>query len=524
MLIPLFGIEKNQTIDLSGISSQLYKLNSFDLEGVREIDEILKEVSHKLQALSQFKLYLSTRESFINSFDESLNLSEWNFEKVIDEIEGESLKVCENYFLYKEHFYRFYELVSLPSDISPALIQSILDDGSFGVFIGSRLTQPNNLLEKKRRILYSKLLNPFKDPKSDEDFEELEELMGHVNTEVTSLYSIEGGILIKGDSLEDLLARGEDLLERAKKKNIKLTSSLKDPEKIIYKFFPGTKVLIKRPIIVTLQALTNLFLSTKDRLHPSGIEFKSKSLKRVFFNPFNEYSENFNMVISGPSGRGKSVLANKIAFKLLSKGVKVSIIDKGGSFKKLSMYFENHPNFINYLDLAEVKTSERKSAILEHIDNFQRVTDDKLLILDECWEFLKGQEDFLEESFRTFRKMRASALAISQSLEDFEECLLGRVILDNSAHKFFFNQTLRESKYLDREQIQALSKCQGIKGEYSEFLYLSDTKTKRLRYSQTDLERVLFNTEKEENQRFFNFYRENKDFYSFKEIIKRYSR
>lgn len=67
-----------------------------------------------------------------------------------------------------------------------------------------------------------------------------------------------------------------------------------------------------------------------------------------------------------------------------------------------------------------------------------------------------------------------------------------------------------------------LDKVNSKKGEYSEFLVLSDTIKKIVRFYPTTKELYLFNTEKSESLRFEKFERERSGILEFREIFDQY--
>jgi type IV secretory pathway VirB4 component len=78
---------------------------------------------------------------------------------------------------------------------------------------------------------------------------------------------------------------------------------------------------------------------TGNEVHRDGIEFNSLDGSGVFINIFNPYAAlNFNGLITGKSGSGKSVIAQKLLLDSLDSGIKGLILDKGQSFKKLTLY------------------------------------------------------------------------------------------------------------------------------------------------------------------------------------------
>ncbi|MCR9205872.1 MAG: hypothetical protein NXH75_14910, partial [Halobacteriovoraceae bacterium] len=452
MIVPaLFGIDSNLCLDIKGNQSFFYKLTPIDIEGMEEaeVNGELKEFNSKLTNLDCFKVYINEKEVFLNSFkkinlENPLNLE--NHFKVFDL----RFLVKQPNIYWNNSFYKVFKVVSIPCDISPSLLQSLTSNKTSCILLGSLEDKKASItvLEKKRRFLYSNFLNPFNAENEEFDFEEAGTLINHLKEDKTKIYKIGIYFLIRGENENALIKNTQKFNENLKTKDIKAFEILLPTKKLFDSLFPGVKK-INASLKVTSQALTNLMFPQADFIDRSGVSLTSRRQNKVFFNPFSKESQNFNMVISGPSGRGKSVLANKIAWDLLNQGIKVSIIDKGGSFKKLFLFHSKNPNLIDYFDISLVKRSEVTSEVLNRLHRFRRIKGQKLYIIDESWEFLKSSEDFFEETFRTFRKENASVLAISQSLEDFESETLGRVILDNSAHKFLFSQKLNSTKYLN---------------------------------------------------------------------------
>ena len=70
-------------------------------------------------------------------------------------------------------------------------------------------------------------------------------------------------------------------------------------------------------------------------------------------------------------------------------------------------------------------------------------TSAKIVVFDECWRLLESEAGsrFIGEVFRTFRKYRASAIAISQTLDDFSKSKVSSAILPNASVKWLLKQT-----------------------------------------------------------------------------------
>jgi type IV secretory pathway VirB4 component len=104
----------------------------------------------------------------------------------------------------------------------------------------------------------------------------------------------------------------------------------------------------------------------------------------------------------------------------------------------------------------------------------------KFVVFDECWK-LMGQPEaarFLGESYRTFRKYGAGAIALSQSLGDFIGGELENAILGNTNTRFILRQNsakavqqIIEYFNFNEQEKHLIESLQIKKGEYSEVFF-----------------------------------------------------
>jgi type IV secretory pathway VirB4 component len=193
-------------------------------------------------------------------------------------------------------------------------------------------------------------------------------------------------------------------------------------------------------------------------------------------------------------------------------------------FSEIKEYFiKGNASFnqLTYCDLSLYPENIKAPLIVYLIEYFKNIEGQKIFVFDECWQLLTKNADYVAESFRTFRKHQASAVAISQNLEDFLSSQLGRVIYQNSHFKFLFKQEIL-GDYLTDDAKVFLEEVNSKKGEYSEFLILSDLIKKIVRFYPTSFELYLFNTEKNESVKFERFEKERVGLLEFKEIFNQY--
>jgi len=105
----------------------------------------------------------------------------------------------------------------------------------------------------------------------------------------------------------------------------------------------------------------------------------------------------------------------------------------------------------------------------------------KFLVFDECWKLLKNESGmgFIEEVFRTFRKYFASAIAISQDIDDFAKSKIAGAILPNCSIKWLLMQQQSDSSRiqevlgLNENELALVKSLYQEKGRFSEAFLLA---------------------------------------------------
>lgn len=127
-------------------------------------------------------------------------------------------------------------------------------------------------------------------------------------------------------------------------------------------------------------------------------------------------------------------------------------------------------------------------ALIHRITDYARdhLARQKYLIVDEAWTLLRSATTagFLEDVLRTYRKLNAAALMVTQQVTDFEG-RTGEAIRANAPNRIFLQQTpetvLAMEKLLDLspEEKALLGKIRTVKGRFSEML-IQSTETRGL--------------------------------------------
>lgn len=352
---------------------------------------------------------------------------------------------------------------------------------------------------------------------------------------------------------------------------------------------------------------------------------RNRSAGLVGFDPFSPTLTNYNQVISGGSGAGKSFSTNVLITHLMKEDPKVFILDIGGSYKKTTENFggqyipigsdskisinpfdlsdhsvdaidqkikfltslvelmtkEDDEKGIRKLERSEIESviktilkdkpeprlNDLKNALLQstepavqkmgkilepwcgdspygkfidqksNLELSQRIVcfdlkglesqpdlqavclflitdliwrevqkdriNAKFVVFDECWQLLESEAGarFLESVFRTFRKYKASAIAISQSMEDFANSKVSSAILPNASVKWILKQTggnlqaLQKILNLNERELKLVESVTSKKGFYSEAFLIAGDDKQIVKIESTPLEYWLSTTD-----------------------------
>lgn len=203
-----------------------------------------------------------------------------------------------------------------------------------------------------------------------------------------------------------------------------------------------------------------------------------------------------------------------------------------GEIPEISLYFTELWDYfsdedvtitnLTYVNTTDFPDKIKAPLIIYLIAYFKRIEGKKIFVFDEVWSFLRKNSSYIEESFRTFRKEHAAAVAISQSLIEFMSTKIGQVIADLSYYKFIFSQNTERVSGLTAFDQQRIKAIQSRKGLYSEFYLKSENTRKILRFYSTPKEYVLFNTEPIEKIELSKFLEIYGQFFDYANVIERF--
>jgi TraG P-loop domain len=626
MKFPVLSATGNKLVSLKGETSYCFELFPPDFEqmNIDSVTQFLGQIKKEIINLPVnffYKIYRMHGHFYLATPENCSPLSQLKASPLIDPLFKifpyekfySNVEFFEDYFKFNGEYFRFLEVVELPEKLSPNGLASF---GDMGVFFRRVPKEKAKLkLNTQRKLHFSGIFEALKNVLSHKAFNQSEKLLEELISGEECLFEIKIRFLLRSiemSSLNDATTKGVELINLMGGKAI-----IPGRSHAYYfnEFLPGVTPVKWGTLTTSAKVLSYALPMGGDSAMDSGIKFKSVSNEVVLLNLFHQTNPNYNMLITGSSGQGKSMLAAKILMEEVLKGKKAVILDMGGSFKKLTRYlggneitttinpmqfgeplflrefilsnksavgakeiaplaelnqaillkkiketlkarpdikfwdliysinevipntelfFEeikeflgdlNLPdNAITYVDVSLYPIKFQPPLILFLIQYFKKLTGEKIFLMDECWHLLERHADFVANCFRTFRKEKASGLAITQGISDFLSIPLGEAIWLNSHFKVLFRQEITRSNPLSEFEDKKLQSIYSSKGNYSEFLVLADHLKKTMRFFPSELEYELFTTDKDDLNDQKKYLDSTEHLFGFKRSIENFTR
>lgn len=611
--LPLFSVQGCNLQALTGAESRFYEYLGPDMEGnsQRDFELTCGSLENSLnQCEGQLKIYKLGGNCYFNifgSFTPSVGKLREHHAPIAAFVEGgwDEINFYENYLTQGTQYKRLVSLSSLPERLSPLEVCSFPD---FVLCLDRyKPLAAKNRVNTKRKLHFQGLFKAMRDLDSENAFNQAERILEQVVTEGAGLFKAETYLLLTGANKESLDDETEYWMAHFRAKDAILRVEERGLPFLYGSLFPGVPASYKRALDVPSDYVAYMIPFHRDVIHEAGMSLTSRMGSSTRLDIFHPASLSFNVLITGTTGQGKSMLANKLLTHHLSEGAKAVVLDLGNSFLKnaklhsarvlsqkinpmqfrnptflkefilavvdeklgrknegklyscirdylstntsgtfqeliqhldmefsgLSFYFselseyftdeESEVNEFTYCDFGHYPETMKAPMIIFLIEIFKSLQGRKVFIFDECWHLLEKNAAYVEECFRTFRKHNASAIAISQTLDDFAETRIGRVIINTSYTKFMFKQDLRISEFIDENTKTILDSIRSVKGQYSEFLYKSEVALKPLRYYPTPFEYELFTTDPKDVRQFDEYMRTQGVFLDFKLALENFT-
>lgn len=607
-MIPLFSEKGHELISMNGKKSSFYQIIPSDLEGMTEFskESIFNDLEKNLiNTEGEFQFYSLSGKLYLNSFSE-MDISHGRLSPFNSPLEvfwgthSNEIHFYDNYLTCGNEFIKVFSLSDFPSTLN------LLDTLRWPDFVvmAKKLekTQAKSKINLKRKLHYSSIFKGMRDIESENAYNEADDMLDRITIGECALFKVEIFILVRGKTKDELDQNSKEVIEFFKGLDSKLIQEEKGLSHFYQTLIPGVPASFKRSELCPSDYLAGLIPFHQDYVHQTGMKLHARSGNSLSWDIFHPSAINYNVLITGTTGQGKSMMTNKLLTSALEENHKAVILDLGNSFYKtsrfhqgvvlsssfnplqfkgprylkefvlsvideklgkkeegklfevisdivekdvssfseflskledefegISYYFSEIKEFftdgkvelndLTYCDFSNYPDAMKAPLIIYLIEYFKNLKGKKLFIFDECWHLLNRNADYIAECFRTFRKHNASAIAISQNLDDFSITQLGRVIIQNTYWKALFRQSLSPSEFADSDVVELLSHVKSKKGQYSEFLLLSESIRKPMRFYPTHLEYELFTSDGEDNRKFYSYLEANKNYLSFNDCL-----
>jgi type IV secretory pathway VirB4 component len=195
-------------------------------------------------------------------------------------------------------------------------------------------------LERDRRIAFSMSSSPHRprDIDSESKLEELDALLELLTQGFERIIKCSFAVFVSTDQSSVLPRLESDAASaiRGMGGSEVLYESLAAREIFLKSHFPNARTNDREHVVTSsnLCDLLPIYWPSLGQVR-APVQLRNRIGGRFGFDPFSSAYSNYNQVVSGGSGAGKSFATNLLIFQLLSKGCSGYIIDIGGSYQNL---------------------------------------------------------------------------------------------------------------------------------------------------------------------------------------------
>ena len=252
-------------------------------------------------------------------------------------------------------------------------------------------------IQSKRRMAHSMSVTHggrASDLESEARLQSTEELLREVLNTGQKIFYFQVAVLISDKSKEELKQKTEIILSQIRTMSgAEGTAETVANFKVFKTILPAGNTALVRPKRIKSDNLADFLPIYQDFEGESKAVclFQSRSGGLIKYDPFYRNLTNYNVLVTGASGSGKSFLNNCILLQSLTQKPLVYIIDIGGSYRKLcefmgGQYIEMSPPVGN-----DVGTSSINPFLLPESDKFP--TPHKIKFLLSLLELMLSEND-----------------------------------------------------------------------------------------------------------------------------------
>lgn len=281
--------------------------------------------------------------------EEELSLSSIHLERLEDssdinkyilgyELAYSDVHLIDDYLKVNGQYLRLVNLYSFSKRIMPS---ALMDFGDYCLFfrrVDGQLARKQ--VNTQRKLHHANLYSTMRNIESEASYQEAESLVESMMNGEEEIFEVESWFILKADDLTELNSKTRELIRSLKQ--LEFTPYIESEG--LAELFPtmvgGGIPLFKRTHRPQTKYLANLIPLVCENIHEKGIDFYTRRGNSVFYHPFDENLLNFNVLLTGQSGAGKTMVAQKILTWGLNNGLSAIVLDLGNSFRKLAANYE----------------------------------------------------------------------------------------------------------------------------------------------------------------------------------------
>ena len=253
-------------------------------------------------------------------------------------------------FTLDSHHHRIITLKTLPEATFAGQLSTFLRmPFHYDLFLSFEIPNQSDEMSKlnqKRKMAHSLAMtsgNKVSDLESETKLSSTEELIRELLSTGQRIYAAQMNLVLRAPATDD----GVKKLNRQVREVLSRFRSLQGAEgleetvgawKIFKGDLPAAPLKLERAKKFKTNNLVDFIpiYGPREGDDDPAVIFRNRLNGLVSFNPFDSKLTNYNALVTGSSGAGKSFLNNCILAQELARGLRVFIIDIGGSYKKLT--------------------------------------------------------------------------------------------------------------------------------------------------------------------------------------------
>jgi len=261
-------------------------------------------------------------------------------------------------------YHRIVTLKTLPEFTHSALVSRLMGL-PFGHVLHVHLRVPEqskelSALQTKRRMAHSMSISQggrATDLESEARLQSTEELLREIIATGQKIFYFQAGILLRAESKDELDSQTKMVLGRIREMNgAEGLAETVAGFKVWKTLMPlGTTTLVRGKRVKTdnLADFLPVYSPYDGGAAAPVCLFRSREQGLVRYDPFDPSLPNYNALVTGSSGAGKSFLNNLVLLQYMTERPLVYVIDIGGSYRKLCEFLGGQ-----YVEITPPKSGE----------------------------------------------------------------------------------------------------------------------------------------------------------------------